>query len=81
MAKPSPTQYYYLALLAAASAFGGLLQLFAVIIGVSNFLVRDTDGSIWATVACIPFFAVGFLIMRAAWRLGQRYKAWIENSN
>jgi len=78
MAKPSPTQYYYLALLGVGCAFGGLFQLFAVIIGISNFLHRDTDGSAWATVGCIAFFGIGFLIMRTAWRVGQRYQARIE---
>jgi hypothetical protein len=74
-------QRYYLILLGSFAAFGVMFQLFAVIIGVSNFLERNTDGSIWATVGCVPFFGIGFLIMRTAWRIGQRYQARIENSN
>jgi hypothetical protein len=81
MAKPRPMQYYYLTLLALFCAFGGIFQLFAFIIGVSNFLERNTGGSIWATVMCIPFFGIGFLIMRTAWRASQRYQARIEDSN
>jgi hypothetical protein len=81
MARPTPIQYYYLTLLAGFTAIGGIIIIFTIIIGVTDFIYFYHGNGPWIALACSAMAAVGYLVMRTAWRVSQRYQARIENSN
>ena len=74
-------QYYYLTLLAAFTVVGGIIMIFTIVIGVSDFIYFYHGNGPWTALACSVMATAGYCIMRTAWRISRRYQARIKNSN
>jgi hypothetical protein len=81
VARPTPTQYYYLGILAMFTVIGGLIMAVTIFIGISDLIYFYYGNGRSTALVCAVMATAGFFIMRTAWRIGQRYQARIENSN